>query len=150
MEPLASWLRVWDWSPVLAAALLAGFAPPLAAVRRLRPAGPPDPRAVERLVPLTRIVALEEDLAELTAAAGPLRAAGAGGYAIGCCTGRPQRAAAFAACPAPAGCGRRPAGAARPPRPGRRSTVVDRGAGARPATRRARRRRRLRRRRPHG
>ncbi|MGW3600912.1 hypothetical protein [Streptomyces sp. NPDC005167] len=43
-EPLASWLRVWDWSPVLPARLLAGWEPALAAVRRLQPAGPSDPR----------------------------------------------------------------------------------------------------------
>ncbi|MER0477086.1 hypothetical protein ABR737_01705 [Streptomyces sp. Edi2] len=40
-EPLASWLRVWDWSPVLQAPLLAGFAPLLAALRRVKPAGRP-------------------------------------------------------------------------------------------------------------
>ena len=93
IEPLASWLRVWDWSPVLPAPLLAGFAPLLAAVRRLRPAGPPDPRAVDRPVPRNHtVVALEkEDLLELAATAGPLAAAaalagaedaGADGYAI--------------------------------------------------------------------
>ncbi|MFJ3182343.1 hypothetical protein ACIPJN_28680 [Streptomyces sp. NPDC086796] len=91
-EPLASWLRVWDWSPVLPVPLLDGFGPLLAAVRRLQPAGPPDPRAAERLVPLKHTVTLnEEDLLELAAAAGPLEAAaalaaaedaGADGYAI--------------------------------------------------------------------
>ncbi len=44
-EPLASWLRVWAWSPVLPAPLLAGYGPLLAALRRARPDGPPDPRA---------------------------------------------------------------------------------------------------------
>ncbi|MEV6680723.1 hypothetical protein AB0N09_28235 [Streptomyces erythrochromogenes] len=92
VEPLASWLRVWDWSPVLPALLLTGFAPLLAGLRRLQPAGPPDPRTVARPVPLKHTVALnKEDLLELTAAAGPLAAAtalahapdaGADGYAI--------------------------------------------------------------------
>ncbi|MFJ4700463.1 hypothetical protein ACIP5N_22210 [Streptomyces sp. NPDC088768] len=91
-EPLASWLRVWDWSPALPEVLLDGFGPLLAAVRRLRPAGPPDPRAAELPVPLKHTVALaEEELLELAAAAGPLEAAaalaaaedaGADGYAI--------------------------------------------------------------------
>ncbi|MFK0142468.1 hypothetical protein [Streptomyces murinus] len=91
-EPLASWLRVWDWSPVLPEVLLDGFGALLAAVRRLCPAGPDDPRAAELLVPLKHAVALaEEDLLELAAAAGPLGAAaalaaaedaGADGYAI--------------------------------------------------------------------
>ncbi|MEV7881867.1 hypothetical protein [Streptomyces microflavus] len=92
VEPLASWLRVWDWSPVLTAPLLEGFGPLLAAVRRLRPAGPPDPRAAQPPIPLRHTVALaEEELLELAAAAGPLEAAaalaaakdtGADGYAI--------------------------------------------------------------------
>ncbi|MEU6935624.1 hypothetical protein ABZ943_02735 [Streptomyces rubiginosohelvolus] len=92
LEPLASWLRVWDWSPVLTAPLLEGFGPLLAAVRRLRPAGPPDPRAAQPPIPLRHTVALaEEELLELAAAAGPLEAAaalaaakdtGADGYAI--------------------------------------------------------------------
>lgn len=91
-EPLASWLRVWDWSPVLPAPLLDGFAPLLAAVRRLKPAGPADPRSVPDLLPVKHTVTLdEEDLAELAAAAGPLAAAaelaaatdaGDDGYAI--------------------------------------------------------------------
>ncbi|MFE7485166.1 hypothetical protein [Streptomyces sp. NPDC057552] len=88
-EPLASWLRVWDWSPVLPEELLDGFGPLLAALRWLRPAGPPDPRTAEHPVPLKRTVALPEE--ELAAAAGPLEAAaalaaaedaGADGYAI--------------------------------------------------------------------
>ncbi|MFI7236966.1 hypothetical protein [Streptomyces cyaneofuscatus] len=92
VEPLASWLRVWDWSPVLTAPLLEGFGPLLAAVRRLRPTGPPDPRAAQPSIPLRHTVALaEEELLELAAAAGPLEAAaalaaaedtGADGYAI--------------------------------------------------------------------
>ncbi|MEU2354594.1 hypothetical protein ABZ599_16765 [Streptomyces misionensis] len=40
-EPLASWLPVWDWSPVLPAAVLAGWEPALDALRRIAPAGPP-------------------------------------------------------------------------------------------------------------
>ncbi|MFF8994501.1 hypothetical protein ACF09H_32175 [Streptomyces sp. NPDC014983] len=40
VEPLVSWLRVWDWSPVLPEMLLDGFGPLLAAVCRLRQAGP--------------------------------------------------------------------------------------------------------------
>lgn len=59
-EPLASWLRMWDWSPVLPAPLLDVFGPLLAALGRLRPAGPPDPRAAELPVPLKRTVALAE------------------------------------------------------------------------------------------
>ncbi|SCD32051.1 hypothetical protein GA0115243_100885 [Streptomyces sp. ScaeMP-e83] len=92
VEPLASWLRVWDWSPVLTAPLLEGFGPLLAAVRHLHPAGPPDPRAAQPPIPLRHTVALaEEELLELAAAAGPLKAAaalaaaedtGADGYAI--------------------------------------------------------------------
>ncbi|WP_327216427.1 hypothetical protein [Streptomyces cyaneofuscatus] len=61
-------------------------------MRRLRPAGPPDPRAAERLVPFKRTAALtEEELLERAAVAGPFDAAaalaaaedaGADGYAI--------------------------------------------------------------------
>ncbi|WP_063835832.1 hypothetical protein [Streptomyces mutabilis] len=47
-EPLASWLRIWAWSPVLPVPLLAGFAPLLAALRRIEPAVPPDPRTAAR------------------------------------------------------------------------------------------------------
>ncbi|MEV7157096.1 hypothetical protein AB0N77_21105 [Streptomyces misionensis] len=92
VKSLASWLRVWDWSAVLPEVLLDGFGPLLAAVRRLRQAGPPDLRAAEILMPLQRTVALaEEELLELAAGAGPLEAAaaraavedtGADGYAI--------------------------------------------------------------------
>lgn len=48
VEPPASWLRAWAWSPVLPVPLLAGFAPLLAALRRARPEGPPDPRSAVR------------------------------------------------------------------------------------------------------
>ncbi|MEU8795031.1 hypothetical protein [Streptomyces sp. NPDC048643] len=44
-EPLASWMRVWTWSPVLALALLTDFVPLLTALRERKPTGPPDPRA---------------------------------------------------------------------------------------------------------
>jgi hypothetical protein len=76
VDPLASWLRVWDWFPVLTAPLLEGFGPLLAVVRHLRPTGPPDPRAAEHPVPLKRTITLtEQELLELAATAGPLEAA---------------------------------------------------------------------------
>lgn len=80
-QPLASWLRVWAWSPVLPAVLLAEFAPLLAALRRLTPDGPPDPRVTARPRPRTmrrHHTALDvESLLELTAQNGPLAAAAA-------------------------------------------------------------------------
>ncbi|MEV7157266.1 hypothetical protein AB0N77_22005 [Streptomyces misionensis] len=90
VEPLASWLRVWAWSPVLPAPLLAGFGPLLAALRRARPQGPPDPRAAARPRSRHHTAIKLEELRELAAAAGPLAAAaalagaldaGAAGYA---------------------------------------------------------------------
>ncbi|MER6679858.1 hypothetical protein [Streptomyces olivaceoviridis] len=85
-EPFASWLRVWAWSPVPPAPLLAGFAPLLAALRRLQPAGPPDPRTAARPYSRPHIAVAVEDLLELAAATGPLAAAapdaGAAGYAL--------------------------------------------------------------------
>lgn len=90
-EPLASWLRVWRWSPVLPAPLLTDFAPLLAALRRQMPAGPPDPRTVARPASRHHTAVALDDLRELTAAAGPLAAAaalaaapdaGADGYAM--------------------------------------------------------------------
>ncbi|MFR9793768.1 hypothetical protein ACL07V_34770 [Streptomyces sp. MB22_4] len=92
-EPLACWLRVWDWSPVLPARLLAGWEPVLDAVRRLKPAGPPDPRTASVLeLELVKATTLDaEDLAEVAAARGPAAAAaalaaaedvGADGYAL--------------------------------------------------------------------
>ncbi|MFH9862862.1 hypothetical protein [Streptomyces sp. NPDC017202] len=90
-EPLASWLRVWAWSPVLPAPLLAGFAPLLAALRQRGPADPPDPRTAVRPHSRHHTDVALEDLRELAAAAGPLAAAaalagapdaGAAGYAI--------------------------------------------------------------------
>jgi hypothetical protein len=77
-EPLASWLRVWDWSPVLPAAVLAGWEQVLDAVRRLKPAGPPDPRTAIVLEPVTVSTALTaEDLEQTAAEYGPVAAAAA-------------------------------------------------------------------------
>lgn len=91
-QPLASWLRVWEWSPVLPARLLAGWEPVLNALRRTAPAGPADPRAASVLEPVRATTALDvEDLEETAAAAGPPAAAaalagaedaGAEGYAM--------------------------------------------------------------------
>ncbi|GGW74487.1 hypothetical protein [Streptomyces xantholiticus] len=86
-EPLVGWLRVWDWSPVLPARLLAGWEPVLDAVRRLKPAGPPDPRTAPVLEPVKATTVLDaEDLAEVAAARGPAAATaedvGADGYAM--------------------------------------------------------------------
>ncbi|GHA03981.1 hypothetical protein ACFOOM_18225 [Streptomyces echinoruber] len=89
-EPLASWWRVWHWSPVLPAPLLTGFAPLPAALRRLKPSGSPDPRTAARPAPCHHIIVALEDLLELAAAAGPLAAvaladapdAGAADYAL--------------------------------------------------------------------
>ncbi|MET8582215.1 hypothetical protein ABZX39_15190 [Streptomyces collinus] len=88
-EPLAGWLRVWDWSPVLPARLLAGWEPVLDAVRRLQPAGP---RTASVPKPIKATTVLDaEDLAEVAAARGPAAAApalaaaedaGADGYAM--------------------------------------------------------------------
>lgn len=90
-DPPASWLRVWDWSPILPAAVLAGWEPLLAALRRIQGAGPADPRAAAGLVPARREVVLAVgDLVELAAARGPVAAcralaaaedSGADGYA---------------------------------------------------------------------
>ncbi|MFE3632333.1 hypothetical protein [Streptomyces goshikiensis] len=92
VEPFASWLRVWDWSPVLPAPLLTAFTALLAALRRIQPAGPPDPRVTARPEPVRQSVVLQtEDLLQLAVTAGPLAAAadlaaaqdaGADGYAI--------------------------------------------------------------------
>ncbi len=77
-EPLASWLRVWDWSPLLPARVLAGWEPVLERVRPLKPAGPADPRTVPAPVPVTATTALTaEDLAEAAEARGPAAAAAA-------------------------------------------------------------------------
>ncbi|MEU6184022.1 hypothetical protein [Streptomyces coeruleorubidus] len=92
VEPLASWLRVWDWSPVLPGAVLAGWEPVLEALRRIAPAGPPDPRAGAVLEPVKTVTALDaRELDELAAERGPAAAAtalagaedaGADGYAM--------------------------------------------------------------------
>ncbi|MDP9616413.1 hypothetical protein ACFV4E_15710 [Streptomyces hygroscopicus] len=88
-EPLASWLRVWDWSPVLPAGVLASWEPVLDAVRRRKPAGPrttpvPDPASAS-----TALAA--EDLEQTAAECGSAAAAavlaeaedaGSGGYAM--------------------------------------------------------------------
>lgn len=75
-EPLTSWLRAWAWSPVLPERVLAGWEPLLAAVRRLMPAGPSDPRTVPGTVPVRTITAPEwENLAALAAERSPTEAA---------------------------------------------------------------------------
>ncbi|MEV5383010.1 hypothetical protein [Streptomyces sp. NPDC052721] len=83
VEPPASWLRVWAWSPVLPAPLLAGFDPLLAALRRARPDGPPDPRSAARPRSRHHTAVAVEDLLERAAAAALAGApdAGAPGYA---------------------------------------------------------------------
>ncbi|MFE9069055.1 hypothetical protein [Streptomyces violaceusniger] len=91
VEPLAGWLRMWDCSPVLLVRLLEGWEPVLDEVRRLKPAGPPDPRTAPVLEPVKATTVLDaEDLAEVAAARGPAAAAalaaaevaGADGYAM--------------------------------------------------------------------
>ncbi|WP_199800767.1 hypothetical protein [Streptomyces marianii] len=89
-QPPAPWQRVWAWSPVLPAPLLADFGPLLAALRRREPAGPPDPRAAARPRPRHHVAHATQDLLKLAAAAGPFATAaelaqapdaGADGYA---------------------------------------------------------------------
>ncbi|MCX4550395.1 hypothetical protein [Streptomyces sp. NBC_01500] len=75
VEPYASWLRVWHWSPALPARLLTDFAPLLAALRRLKKAGPPDPRTTAS--PRDAVALDEKGLLALTCEAGPLVAAAA-------------------------------------------------------------------------
>ncbi|MFJ3279011.1 hypothetical protein [Streptomyces halstedii] len=75
-EPLAGWLRVWDWSPVLTSTVLQGWEPFLQALRRLEPAGPSDPRAQAVLEPSKTTTALQaENLVELAAGQGPVATA---------------------------------------------------------------------------
>ncbi|MEW2259701.1 hypothetical protein [Streptomyces sp. NPDC047869] len=91
-EPLAGWLRVWDWSPVLTSTVLQGWEVFLQALRCLEPAGPSDPRAQAVLEPSKTTTALQaEDLVELAAGQGPVATAaritaapdaGVDGYAI--------------------------------------------------------------------
>ncbi|MFE2424414.1 hypothetical protein [Streptomyces hokutonensis] len=77
-EPLASWLRVWDWSPVLTPVVVAGWEPVLDAVARLRPEGPADPRVGAVLDPVKADVSLgEEELAGLGPVEAAVRIAGA-------------------------------------------------------------------------
>ncbi|WP_206305150.1 hypothetical protein [Streptomyces sp. B29(2018)] len=90
-EPLASWLRAWDWSPVLTPELLRGWEPLLEALHRVEPAGPADPRDRPLPEPVRTTVSLPAgELVELAAAQGPVAAAariagapdaGADGYA---------------------------------------------------------------------
>ncbi|MFE0775388.1 hypothetical protein [Streptomyces sp. NPDC058861] len=89
--PAAHWPRVWAWSPVLPAPLLTDFAPLLAALHQLEPAGPPDPRTAARPRSRHHTALTLEDLLELAATGGPLAAAtaltrapdaGAAGYAL--------------------------------------------------------------------
>ncbi|MER6787923.1 hypothetical protein ABT330_25420 [Streptomyces sp. NPDC000658] len=69
LEPLASWLRVWNWSRVLPAAVLAGWEPVLDAARHLQP-GPSDP--------VKAGTALDaEDLEYVAAECGPVATAAA-------------------------------------------------------------------------
>ncbi|WP_331730248.1 hypothetical protein [Streptomyces sp. NBC_01174] len=76
LEPLASWLRVWDWAPVLPARLLTAFAPLLTALRRLDPDGPADPRVGARPLPVKAPTDIGgTDLLELAAEHGPLATA---------------------------------------------------------------------------
>ncbi|WP_179280682.1 hypothetical protein, partial [Streptomyces sp. 2R] len=75
-EPLASWLRVWDWSPVLPERLCTGFEPLFAALARRQPQGPADPRTAVALVPVrATTVVNDQDLVELAATQGPPAAA---------------------------------------------------------------------------
>ncbi|MEU2982627.1 hypothetical protein ABZ678_38590 [Streptomyces hirsutus] len=75
-EPLAGWLRVWDWSSVLTSTVLQGWEPFLQALRRLEPAGPSDPRAQAVLEPSKTTTALQaENLVELAAGQGPVATA---------------------------------------------------------------------------
>ncbi|MER6017719.1 hypothetical protein [Streptomyces anulatus] len=75
-EPLASWLRVWEWSPVLPERLCAGFEPLFAALARRQPQGPADPRTTVALVPVRATTVVNgQDLAELAATQGPPAAA---------------------------------------------------------------------------
>ncbi|MFJ4806805.1 hypothetical protein [Streptomyces murinus] len=75
MEPPASWLRVWAWSPVLPADVLADFGPLLTALRWLEPDGPPDPRVAAHARSRHHTAIALEDLRELAAAAGSLTGA---------------------------------------------------------------------------
>ncbi|WP_406073088.1 hypothetical protein [Streptomyces virginiae] len=76
LEPLTSWLRVWDWAPVLPTHLLTAFVPLLDGLRRLEPDGPADPRTGARPVPVKTPTDVDGiDLLEFAAEQGPLAAA---------------------------------------------------------------------------
>ncbi|MYR76568.1 hypothetical protein YUMDRAFT_06517 [Streptomyces sp. OspMP-M45] len=76
VEPLVSWLRAWDWSPVLPARLCTGFEPLFAALARRQPEGPADPRSATPLVPVKATTVVDgQDLVQLAAAQGPPAAA---------------------------------------------------------------------------
>ncbi|MFH0246340.1 hypothetical protein ACGRHY_28865 [Streptomyces sp. HK10] len=49
-RPPHTWLRVWDWSPVLPTPVISAWEPTLARLRRAAPAGPDDPRTSTPLV----------------------------------------------------------------------------------------------------
>ncbi|MFE1189907.1 hypothetical protein [[Kitasatospora] papulosa] len=75
-EPLASWLRVWAWSPVLPEGLCASFEPLFAALSRRQADGPADPRFATALLPVRATTSVDgQDLAQLAAAQGPPAAA---------------------------------------------------------------------------
>ncbi|MEU0678190.1 hypothetical protein ABZ330_36125 [Streptomyces sp. NPDC006172] len=75
LEPLASWLRVWDWSRVLPAAVLAGWEPVLDAARRLQPV-PSDPVKAGTAVDAEDLEYME-DLERMAAEWGPVATAAA-------------------------------------------------------------------------
>ena len=79
-RPPRTWLRVWDWSPVLPGAVTASWEPALAVLRTIRPSGPPDPRAADPLVeiedPEPPAVTADQAIA-LAAGQGPAAAAAA-------------------------------------------------------------------------
>ncbi|MFF7764144.1 hypothetical protein [Streptomyces griseorubiginosus] len=74
-EPLASWLRVWDWSPVLPARLLSGWEPVMTALYRIVPEGPADPRTSAEPQPVKPLEREAGELEELAAGHGPVAAA---------------------------------------------------------------------------
>ncbi|MGW0827365.1 hypothetical protein [Streptomyces sp. NPDC002845] len=74
-EPLAGWLRVWDWSPALPARLLTGWEPVMTALHRLVPEGPADPRTVVELEPIKPLLLEAEELVEWAAEHGPVATA---------------------------------------------------------------------------
>ncbi|MFD7451760.1 hypothetical protein [Kitasatospora sp. NPDC059827] len=74
----ATWLRAWDWSPVLPPEVLADWAPVLAALRTVEPAGPRDPRLPRKplaWIERTPHTVSAEELADLAAEQDPTAAA---------------------------------------------------------------------------